>query len=467
MDSAGPASGRRLPGTGAKSRRLRVVIARELISALKRAARACVVVSLGALLSVCSRPPEKQSPPTPLVVLLWMLGDSYKVDQRLARQFTEKTGIPVRLLPGSESVSDRLSQELGILERSSSAVDVFQIDTIWPAIVEKHMVDLSGAFGGSLDDQLPDVVKNATIGGRLIAAPFFVDYGMLYYRSDLIRKYGFSHPPRTWDELETQSKTIQAGERNHGHPDFWGYIWQGADNEGLTCNALEWQYSQGGGNFIKPDHTVNVENRASIAAFRRAARWVGTISPPGVTSYMEEDSRNLWQAGKAAFLRNWSYVYPLATNAPDLAGRFRVAPLPSGVNSHSSALGGWYLGVSKYSHRQAAAIAFVKFMTGREAQRQRAIEAAFLPSIASLYSDPDVLRANSFLAALSDMPDHIVSRPASIAGSHYDALSRAYAGGVHGILTGATSAEKGVAQMSADLVRLSGFQAAGTSGERK
>ncbi|MFZ0593643.1 MAG: extracellular solute-binding protein, partial [Bryobacteraceae bacterium] len=284
-------------------------------------------------------------------------GDSSNLDRRIMSEFTRRTGIAIRVVPASESSSKRLNQEIALLEHKSPAVDIFQVDTIWPGIVANYMIDLKDALRSELSDEPREVVENATVNGRVVAAPFYVEYGMLYYRTDLLKRYGFARPPRTWDELEAQSLRIQTGERMRSHSDFWGYVWQGADYEGLTCNALEWQSSQGGGNLVEQDHTVRVDNPAAIRAFARAARWVGTISPPGVTAYLEEDSRNVWQSGRAAFLRNWSYVYPLAKKSAEVGDRFWITPLPEGVNRHGSALGGWYLGIPKYTRHRSEAIA--------------------------------------------------------------------------------------------------------------
>lgn len=250
---------------------------------------------------------------------------------------------------------------------------------------------------------------------------------------------------------------IQTGERMRSHSDFWGYVWQGADYEGLTCNALEWQSSQGGGNLVEQDHTVRVDNPAAIRAFARAARWVGTISPPGVTAYLEEDSRNVWQSGRAAFLRNWSYVYPLAKKSAEVGDRFWITPLPEGVNRHGSALGGWYLGIPKYTRHRSEAIAFVKYMTSREVQKERAIGAAFLPAIESLYRDPAVLNAGPFFQVIAEVPGRLVRRPSSLVGARYDLVSRAYAHGVHSILTGNISPAEGAAAIESDIARLTGF----------
>jgi trehalose/maltose transport system substrate-binding protein len=73
----------------------------------------------------------------------------------------------------------------------------------------------------------------------------------------------------------------------------------------LTCNALEWQQSQGGGGIIE-NGRITVNNRETIQAWERAARWVGSISPPGVVAYQEWDTLNIWKEGGAAFMRSWT-----------------------------------------------------------------------------------------------------------------------------------------------------------------
>ena len=98
---------------------------------------------------------------------------------------------------------------------------------------------------------------------------------------------------------------IQAGERARGQKDFWGFVWEGASSESVSCNALEWQVSEGGGPIIE-NNMVTVNNPETARAWERASRWVGTISPPGVVTYKEWDAYNIWRAGQAAFMRNWA-----------------------------------------------------------------------------------------------------------------------------------------------------------------
>ncbi len=103
--------------------------------------------------------------------------------------------------------------------------------------------------------------------------PWYTDAGLLYYRSDLLEKYGFENPPETWAELEEQAQAIQDGE-SADNPSFRGFVWQGNAYEGLTCDALEWQYSNGGGRIIEPDGTVTVNNPAGHRRVR-ARPWLG------------------------------------------------------------------------------------------------------------------------------------------------------------------------------------------------
>lgn len=134
---------------------------------------------------------------------------------------------------------------------------------------------------------------------------------MLYYRTDLLQKYGYQRPPQTWTELDQMATRIQAGERQAGNRDFWGFVFQGKAYEGLTCDALEWIFSMGGGRIIEPDGRITINNPQAIAALNMVRSWVGRISPPGVTSYAEEEARNAFQSGNAAFMRNWPYAYSL------------------------------------------------------------------------------------------------------------------------------------------------------------
>ncbi|MBV9787394.1 MAG: extracellular solute-binding protein, partial [Chloroflexi bacterium] len=271
-------------------------------------------------------------------------GPGTAYDEAAAAKFEEITGADVEIIRGDQSATDRLSTYLQQLN-AGAGPDVLQIDVIWPGILADYAADLKPAIT-DLDKFFPAIVENNTVNGKLVGVPWYTDAGLLYYREDLLEKYGFDGPPETWTELEQQAKTIQDGERAAGKPDFYGYVWQGNSYEGLTCNALEWQVSNGGGQIVEgsPDAPqITINNEQAIAAFERAKGWVGTISPQGVTTYDEPTSLGVWQAGNAAFMRNWPYAVAETQNT-DFADSFNVTVLPKGDGANArnaDTLGGW------------------------------------------------------------------------------------------------------------------------------
>lgn len=387
--------------------------------------------------TACRRSVQNHEPGTVVITANLDPGaKTYELTEALAREFTAETGVQVRLIKGPADASERISQYLQFLGAKSPDIDVYQVDVIWPAMLAPHMLDLKDTFTTETAEFFPNLIENDTVDGKLVAIPWFADAGMLYYRSDLLQKYGFPLPPATWDDLTTMAARIQEGERKAGNRDFWGFVWQGRAYEGLTCNALEWQASSGGGHIVEAGGRVHVNNPAALRAFTRAAGWVGTISPRGITTYAEEESRQMFQSGNAAFLRNWPYVYSLA-NGDDspIRGKFNVAPLPSGGHGHAAALGGWHLAVSKYSRNPREAAEFVRFLTSHKVQRQRALELSMLPTRVALYDDPEIAEKVPFLPTMKKVFMQAVPRPSTAAGEDYNEVSTYYYQHVHRILT--------------------------------
>ncbi|MBO9309104.1 MAG: extracellular solute-binding protein, partial [Chloroflexi bacterium] len=244
-----------------------------------------------------------QGKPT-LRVFYGSVGDIAQ-DEAILKRWADENNVNVEIVYASQSATEYLAQLQQLLAARSTDIDLIQFDVIWPGILAPNMLDLGPALeaSGMKDMFYPRLLANNTVDGKVVGLPWFTDAGLLYYRTDLLEKYGFSGPPKTWDELEQMAKTIQDGERAAGNAEFWGFVWQGNAYEGLTCDALEWVFSNGGGSIVEADKTISINNEAAIKAIERAARWVGTISPEGVTTYQEEDARRVFQAGNAAFMR--------------------------------------------------------------------------------------------------------------------------------------------------------------------
>lgn len=362
--------------------------------------------------------------------------------------------VEITVLDGPQSATDLLGLYLQFFQAKSPEADVLQIDVIWPGDLAEHLLDLN-QFGAAeiTKDHFPAIVQNNTVDGKLVGLPYFTDAGLLYYRTDLLKKYGFESPPKTWDELETMAQKIQDGERAEGNKDFWGFVWQGSAYEGLTCVALEWIKASGGGSIVEPDGTISVNNEQAANMLTRAAKWVNTISPAGVTGYKEEDARAVWQGGNAAFMRNWPYCYSLG-NYPDsvIKGKFDVIPVP-GVEAGQSAatLGGWQLAVSKYSKHPEIAADFAKYLASREVQKFRALKLSMLPTEMSLYKDPEILEKNPFMERLYNVFISAVARPSTVTAPNYNQVSTLFYNAVYGVLTKKMDAQTAVEDLALNL----------------
>jgi trehalose/maltose transport system substrate-binding protein len=371
--------------------------------------------------------------------------------------FTSQSGIRVQVLPAPEAAVEQLETWRKLLEGGAAVPDVYGIDVIWPGILADNLIDLKPYIPEQeIAVYFPELIANNTVNGRLVALPSNLNEGLLYYRVDLLQKYEYRAPPRSWQELEVIAKRIQAGERAKGNKDFWGFVWQGARSEALTCNALEWQVSEGGGTILDKNGRVTVNNPQTIRAWSRAARWVGSISPPGVVAYKEWDALNIWQAGDAAFMRNWpgAYIASRAEHSPT-KDRFDIAPLPKGSAGIAGTLGGTGYGVSRHSRHPREAAMLVRFLCGRDEQVRRSRNTAEVPSIPQLFDDPEVLVQNpQFSRVLEVFRKGAASRPSTSAGKIYPDVSRAYFEAVHTVLTGKKPASQAAAELQGELTRM-------------
>ena len=392
-----------------------------------------------------------------LTISCGSVGQETKECQDESNIWAAKTGNTVKVLGAPQSDTERLALYQQYLAAGSSDIDIYEIDVIWPGVLATHLADLTGKIDpGVLATHFPSIVANNTVGGKLLALPFFTDAGLLYYRKDLLAQYGFK-PPKTWAELETAAKAVQEKERAAGHGDMQGFVWQGKAYEGLTVDALEWVASSQGGTIVGTDGKVTINNPNAAKALDRAAGWVGTISPKGVLNYTEEEGRGVFQSGNAVFMRNWPYAWSLGqSEGSPVRGKIGVSALPAGEGGTSAAvLGGWQMAVSKYSKNQDAAIDLVKWLCSQELQKDRAIRFSQNPTIEALYKDPDVLKANPFYADLFDVFTHTVARPSRVAGIRYAQLSSAFQATTHEILSSGGGAAKKLATLQATLERLS------------
>ncbi len=381
------------------------------------------------------------------------VGNAVEDFKKIVAPWEAKTGHTVTLVPMPASTTDQFGQYRLWLAAGNGDIDLYQTDVIWAPQLADHFVDLSDKASELMKSHFPSIVESQTVDGKLVALPLFTDAPALYYRKDLLEKHGAS-VPKTWEELTATAKAVQDAERAAGNNDIWGFVWQGNAYEGLTCDALEWVKSSGGGQIVEPDGSISINNAKAAAALELAATWPGSISPEGVLAYQEEEARGVWQTGNAVFMRNWPYAYGLG-NSDDSAvkGLFGVTTLPTGQGHDTSAatLGGWNVAVSKYSDNQEAAIDLAMYLAGHEAQKTRSIIASNLPTIVSLYEDADIAREQPIIPQWKDVFLQAVPRPSAPTREKYNEVSTLFFSAVHSVISGNAKAADALADLEDDL----------------
>ena len=377
----------------------------------------------------------------------YLQGDNSGVFRTLVSKFNaQNNGVHVTINTNSPQTTDQVLTLLTTMLRArGSSIDVFPMDIIWPAEF--------GANGWTipLDDKwpaserakyLPGPIQGCTYQGKLWAAPYYTDAGLIYYRTDMIKT-----PPTTYDELVSMSKAAAPSKAK------FGYLWQGAQYEGLVCDFVEVLYGHGG-SVLDPNDAkkVTINSPEAVAALTLMTNWIGTISPQAVTTYKEEDSRSAWQDGDSVFMRNWPYAYSLGNDPTKskIAGKYDVHPMLSSSSSTTghSCLGGWQLGINAFSKEPDAAWKFVHFMLSLESQKALATVASLFATHKSIYSDPDVLAKVPFFGKMQPVLQAAQPRPVSPV---YPDISDAIQQRVHEALTKQTTPAAALSQLQSDL----------------
>jgi multiple sugar transport system substrate-binding protein len=282
----------------------------------------------------------------------------------------------VRLVEGPPSTDAREDMYSTAFLGGGSGYDIVYCDVVWvPKFAAAGwLLDLTDRLlPVDRDDFLPADLEAGRYNGRLYRIPAFTDAGLLYYRKDLVRR-----PPETFQDLVSAATESQNSDRV-------GYLWQGKQYEGLVANYLEilWGY---GGEWISPEGRVLLDSAEALDALRFLKSSVGTISPPGVSTYTEEETRNLFQRGRSVFLRNWFYVWALL-GRPDseVEGKVAFVPMVHAPGMKGTAtLGGWGFAVSRLSRNPDVAWEFVQFATLPEQLQELYSKAGRIPARKSL-----------------------------------------------------------------------------------
>ncbi|MBY5314966.1 extracellular solute-binding protein [Rhizobium leguminosarum] len=283
-----------------------------------------------------------------------------------------------------------------LAQGSGGGYDVVLFDVIWPAeyATNKVLVDVSSRVTDEMKKGvLPGAWTTVQYDGKYYGMPWILDTKYLFYNKEILEKAGIKAPPKTWDELTEQAKTIK--------------------DKGLLATPIAWSWSQAeaaicdyttlvsayGGDFLKDGKPAFQTGGGLDALKYMVSSYSSGLTNPNSKEFLEEDVRKVFENGDAAFALNWTYMYNMANNPKDskVAGKVGVVPAPgiAGKSEASAVNGSMGLGVTSASKHPEEAWKYITFMTSQATQN--AYAKLSLPIWASSYEDPAVAKGQEEL----------------------------------------------------------------------
>jgi multiple sugar transport system substrate-binding protein len=345
---------------------------------------------------------------------------------------------PVPMGPSVDAAREQLTRRLAA---GDTTIDMLNLDVIWTAEFSDAgwLLDLTERVAPLVDDYAAPAVESTFYKNKYWAMPSGTNAALLYYRTDLIKT-----PPSTWEELSTQAKRVVESK-----PEMAGFVFQGAPYEGGTVDALEFILA-GGASVLDEDGAkaalADGDGAEHALAFLKQLM-DDNVAPKVVTTYQEEDARLAFQNGDAVFMRNWPYAYALMNDdeSSKVKGKFDVVPLPAFEGrSQASILGGQNFGIAASSDQPELAWKAIECLTSKQSQKQYALKKGELPTLTSLYDDPDLQKKFPFLQQSLKALGAGTNRPIS---PYYNDITLVIYKAYNDVLGGRITPEAAVARM--------------------
>jgi multiple sugar transport system substrate-binding protein len=353
--------------------------------------------------------------------------DTSGAQKASVKQFNAKfksQGLSAKLLEFPESADEQRNQFVQRQEAKSGECDIFYSDVIWTAefASQNWLYDMTPYTESRKDEFIPATFDTVNYDGKTWGVPKQSDAAFIYYDTSAV-----DTPPSTWQEVYD----LAAKDK--------GIVYQGAAYEGLTCDFLEIAYAAGGSVLSDDGKKAEFDNPANLKALQFMVDGIKDgAAPKAVTTYMEEQARRSFEAGRATFMRNWPYAYAIG-KANKNAPKFEVMPFPEFEGGGKAGiLGGHNIVISAYSKNPGGALALTDFLTSPDSIKRDATDFSLAPVLTSVYDDPDVQKALPFAAELKQAIAQAKSRPVSPV---YTQISQAIYKNVNAALSGQTSPE--------------------------
>lgn len=337
--------------------------------------------------------------------------------------------------------------------------DIIAVDVIWPGdfAARGWIAPIEDYFGEeALAEYIPGFLAAAQVDGSTYAIPLYIDGIHLFYRADLLEKYGFE-APTTWEDLIMQAETVVEGEAN---PDLAGFISMWAKIEGLFMNWLAF-FQGAGGTFFDADGNLAINNEAGIKSLSTMVGMLESgVAPESILTFRPNDARVLFQQERAVFLMVQDFVLaPLTADDSPVADAVQFTRVPyfeGNDMTNTTVIGGFLLAVNKHSENVEAAANFIQCFTSYESQVQASLIQGKVPTRPAVYDDARIVEDAPGVAALGANFVYAFARPSANTGTAYPEISEIMQTEISAALLGEKTPEQALADAEAQIMMVMG-----------
>ncbi|KAJ3117547.1 hypothetical protein HDU96_006308 [Phlyctochytrium bullatum] len=304
-------------------------------------------------------------------------GETLFLKQLLTKFETEnRCNVTVELVNYSDE--DYRSELIRRLDTAGSdgGADIYMVEQSWVvSLLDSYFVDLQTQDVAALDRQLNGQVRETleldTVNGKVAAVPFWADYGLFYYRTDVLQELQ-APVPRSWREIDTICRRYI---NRTSFPSTQSCFMTGFKNQSGIYAVSEWLFSTSGSPLIQSGQKFNFGDPNFAEMLQQMKNWTQSTPPiirQQTLSYAYDDAFREWSAGNAVFFQGRASHYHRSVLATSIAGRWNVTTLPGRTaNQASTTVGGYHLAIGKASPNKALAFKLLMFLNSEEVQADR------------------------------------------------------------------------------------------------
>ncbi|MCX7845576.1 MAG: ABC transporter substrate-binding protein [Dictyoglomaceae bacterium] len=173
------------------------------------------------------------------------------------------------VVPFEEYLTKLLTDHL-----AGNPADIYHIYSLWGVQLVRDKI-LSDPPSNVILDVRKNyhsvAIKGATIDGKIRGIPTEIDNYCLIYNKALLRKEGFTEPPKTWEELINMGKKLTKYDAR-GRITQYGFVFLAGWDSAVVHPYLSLVYSNGGKFLSSDEKRCLLDSREAISALEAEVR---------------------------------------------------------------------------------------------------------------------------------------------------------------------------------------------------